>query len=150
MEDKEFEKIVQEKDNTIKELKTELGRLSKLDEEHGQAVKQIEELKAKIKEAEDKQRASELETYAKTLFKESEVNESLFDFIKPQAEDTAEAIKKRVERLANVQKSIEQTLLEKYSEISSGNGKGQKEKKESSGLISKILEEATKKKEFKF
>ena len=42
MEDKEFEKIVQEKDNTIKELKTELGRLTKLDEEHGQAVKQIE------------------------------------------------------------------------------------------------------------
>ena len=115
MED--FEKQLQEKDNTIRELKAEIGRFAKLEEDYAGASKEIENLKSLIKEQEDKEKRSTLERYARSFAKEAGLNDNLVNFIEINAEKTEEQVKADIERFVEAQKNIESQLLESYSEV---------------------------------
>ena len=146
MED--FEKQLQEKENIIKELKTEIGKFSKLEEDYTEASKEIETLKLQIKEQEDREKKSTLERYAKNFAKEAGLNDNLVNFIEINADKTEEQIKTDIEKFVEAQKSIENQLLESYSEVKTK--KSQDKQENGKSFIESIIENSTKKSNFKF
>lgn len=145
MED--FEKQIQEKDNIIRELKTEIGRFAKLEEDYAGASKEIETLKLQIKEQEDKEKRSTLERYARNFAKEAGLNDNLVNFIEISAEKTEEQVKADIEKFVEAQKNIENQLLESYSEVKTR--KSQDKQGNGKSFIESIIENSNKK-TFKF
>lgn len=146
MED--FEKQLQEKENIIKELKAEVGKFTKLEEDYTEASKEIETLKLQIKEQEDREKKSTLERYAKNFAKEAGLNDNLVNFIEINADKTEEQIKTDIEKFLEAQKSIENQLLESYSEVKTK--KSQDKQENGKSFIESIIENSTKKSNFKF
>ena len=146
MED--FEKQLQEKENTIKELKTEIGKLAKLEEDYAGATKEIETLKSQIKEQEDREKKNTLERYAKNFAKEAGLNDNLVNFIEISAEKTEEQIKADIEKFVEAQRGIENQLLESYSKVKTR--KTQEKQESGKSFIESIIENSTKKSNFKF
>lgn len=145
MED--FEKQLQEKDNIIRELKAEIGKFAKLEEDYAGASKEIEALKSQIKEQEDKEKRSTLERYARGFAKEAGLNDNLVNFIEINAEKTEDQIKADIEKFVEAQKNIENQLLESYSEVKTR--KSQDKKESGKSFIESIIENSNKK-TFKF
>lgn len=146
MED--FEKQLQEKENIIKELKAEVEKFAKLEENYAGASKEIEALKLQIKEQEDREKKSTLERYAKNFAKEAGLNDNFVNFIEIKAEKTEEQVKADIEKFIKAQKDIENQLLESYSEVKTR--KSQDKQENGKSFIENIIENSTKKINFKF